>query len=328
MDDIEALRPRGTVQVSCDHPGCGLAWWVDPLDPLLKDPNHKWDCGDNHRATATVRRRLSLVKLRTGYQWGTMVATGPELPNARPCCNRSSESGHALLYDRERDKVGSISWSHPDDLKNHLEVVSKIEWDKSKWPADLLSGPYSPQEELPEGYVSWVGYQVQGGKTRRYTFVKCCREGCPQRVMVDYDDPDFKAHSYSIGSWGGGDLREPFWWGTREFKCEEGLSAFGPQPCEIVHGARLAALETNGDRWTMWWSNGEIGTILFYNEERNLYGILGLGREPAETSMRILGGIKWGTLIAVEEALSFVREDENAHDEVLYELRNHVRLPS
>lgn len=31
------LRPCGTVEVRCQVAGCGWAWWVDPLDPLLPD---------------------------------------------------------------------------------------------------------------------------------------------------------------------------------------------------------------------------------------------------------------------------------------------------
>jgi len=31
------LRPRGKVEVECQHPGCGWSFWLDPLDPRLPD---------------------------------------------------------------------------------------------------------------------------------------------------------------------------------------------------------------------------------------------------------------------------------------------------
>lgn len=37
MDDI---RPRGTVQVECSHPGCGWSFWLDPLDERLPNGPH------------------------------------------------------------------------------------------------------------------------------------------------------------------------------------------------------------------------------------------------------------------------------------------------
>jgi hypothetical protein len=48
-DDI---RPRGTVQVKCSHPGCGWQFWLGALDPLL--PNGPFWCFEHE--TDPVKR--------------------------------------------------------------------------------------------------------------------------------------------------------------------------------------------------------------------------------------------------------------------------------
>lgn len=328
MDD---LRPKGTVTVHCSHSSCGMAWWVDPLDPRLNERDFRWDCGEDHNASATLYRRLSLIQLRTGYHMGSMSARGPEVErkaDCQTCGTRSYSAGVALFHDRERAEQGILTWSSLDDLKDPETAVKSIEWDPSKWVD--VPGPPADDNVIPPDHVQYVGYLDGGHTVRRYTFVPCVRSGCKHRVMVDYDNPNYKPDSHAVGSWGGGALPLPVWWG-RTFRCEDGMSTFGPQPCSVIHGDAVAQFEqASGARWTMWWHRRAVrteGSVLFYDAKSKVYGLFTYNDLNAFTTpARIAQGIQWGSIAELERTLSPRRPD--VCDEILLELGKHVRLAS
>lgn len=341
---LEDLRPKGTVEVMCTYPGCGVAWWIDPLDPRLNEAEHKWDCGENHRAGEKIRRSMSLLRIRHGVRWGSMTGTGPTPPPdpndpSGACTMMNVAEGHALMRDREDSKEGLLTWKDPSDLVPPEKALASIEWDRSKWPKDFALNDErllaeAGEAPMPPGYVQTVGYRIAAtDQIRIYTFVPCSRPGCHQRVMVDYDNPNFDASDgYEVGAWGGDQLPEPSWWG-RDFKCEEGIGTFGPQPCAVIHGGAVSQFEQSMKvKWTVWWSNRQEGSVLFYEpppgQFKARYGLLVYKDEGIfATASRLAQNIRWGTLDELEKALALLRDDRTC-DDVLEELRLHVRLPS
>lgn len=344
--DLESsLRPRGTVEVNCSYPGCGTAWWLDPLDPRL--PNGPFDCGDNHEARKLVERRLSLLRIRHGIGWGAMSPLGPDggptgMKDDGGCRRFDASRAALLVADREGTREGLLTWMSPQDLADVDAVPSKINWDRNTWPAgieDMLSlrvevePPHGdiredPQPE-PDG-VRWVGYET-GKKVRRYTFIPCSREGCAQLVMVDTEDPTFKPPpGYAVGAWGGGTMAAPPWWGKFWASCENGISSTGRVPCVFARSDALAQFEqASMTRWTLWdySDRSECGTMLFFDPLCDKYGILSYqSLEAFSTASRIAQGIHWGNL---SEVTRFLQSKTTARNRVLEELERHrLHLPS
>jgi hypothetical protein len=322
MDDADTLRPKGTVEVRCGYPDCGVCWWLDPLDPRL--PDGPFDCGDDHGASALIRRHLSMLRIRHGLRWGSMQPQGPERPHSDGC-SRSCSAGIAKVWDREGGREGVLIWKTPSDIADPDVAAAAVLWDPATWPTDAFcEGPgWGPekQEEIPPGHVRWVGYKT-GESVRRYTFVKCVRPGCPNRLMVDTKDPDFRPTGYMVGSWGGDIMPEPAWWGTRTFVCEEGLSAFGTQPCALVHSDAIGQFEQmQGARWTVWGRVGEGGSVLFFDALTNRYGLyLYTGPEDFATAARIAQGIQYGSLAKLGAIVTSARRTQKCIDDVLDEL--------
>ena len=59
------LRPKGSVEVTCSFPGCGVTWWVSPLDPNLHGPHN---CGQNHAQQNILDRQLTRVGIGVATQ--------------------------------------------------------------------------------------------------------------------------------------------------------------------------------------------------------------------------------------------------------------------
>lgn len=322
------LRPKGTVEVTCQHPGCGWSWWVDPLDQRL--PDGPWDCGQDHEAERAVRRAFTQVRLQTGIHCGTMVGRGPNRPDLVCEGRKSYRAGIAGVRDRLRAKEGFFEWSSLDELLTVEDIVKRIQWGQFLLPGGSVGPTRDPFEAKP-GYVQTVGYRWRGAEVREYTFVKCARHGCPHHIMVDYERPSMNCcggASYEVGSWGGSERPTPRWWGSREFYCGEGLSTFAPYPCSIVHGSDvLSELERTGMIWTMWAPpvlEGGAGHVLFYDQNAGAHGLLSYtsfpgGEMPMEFSslstLRRL--IYWGALRSIA---AMVRDS----NEISFELQPYV----
>ncbi len=316
MDDI---RPKGTVEVRCSYPGCGIAWWVDPLDPIL--PDGPFDCGDDHETTAMVERKLSLLRLRHGIRWGSISPSGapPTLKNG--CCGLPAQAV-AIVYDRLGGTSGFLTWDSLADLADVDELARKVVWDQKAWPDIARAMDENDTEKTPPGYVRWVGYETNG-EVRKYTFVKCARPGCPHNVMVDTRDPSFRPVEHAVGAWGNGIMLAPSWYSRISLKCEDGLSTFGTQPCELVLSNIVEKFEAmSGARWTIWEEIDGIGNVLFFDPVKKRYGIFTyLDHSPFQTVTRLAEGIQWGSLMDLEKILP-------TDSEVLREVRCHTNLPS
>lgn len=269
-----SLRPSGTVEVQCSHSGCGWCWWVDPLDPRL--PNGPFDCGEDHDARRLVERALARLQVETGIQWGCQQARGPEKKECQTneCNRRSVSAGCALVHDRTRLREGLLEWSTPSELASVQDVMSRIDWAPKVWPEGMMRT--APSAVAP-GFVETVNYQLNGGKIRRYTFAPCSRPGCGHQVLADYDRPSLRLRgvdSYSVGAWGGSRLPVPEWWSKESFMCGDTLGTTCHYPCEVVTGQAMAEFERTGIRWTMWDSRGDAGTVLFFDPEPRVLGVL------------------------------------------------------
>lgn len=322
------LRPKGTVEVTCDHAGCGWSWWVDALDPLL--PLGPWDCGQDHEANRVVYRALTRMRLETGIHWGTMLGRGPELAEGS-CGSRSYRAGIAGVTDRYRDQQGVLEWSSLSDFDQIQVMVSNIKWGLAIEPGGAIGVPRNPYEAKP-GHVQTVGYRWRGAEIREYTFVKCARAGCPHHIMVDYERPNMTCRggaSYEVGSWGGSERPEPKWWGTKHFRCEDGLSSFAPYPCYIVHGSDvLREFEKRGMRWTMWSPpphDDAVGYVLFYDTCAATHGLLtytklpGIAQPIEFMSLSTLSRcIQWGNLRTLYAMI------QDQCNDIAFELRQFV----
>jgi len=335
-DESESLRPKGTVEVQCSHADCGIAWWLDPLDPRL--PDGPFDCGDDHETTKILRRRLALLHLRHGLRWGHLVPLGEAKEGStEACASRSASKGVAIVYDREgaSQKRGAVVWETLRDLNDIDKVAESVLWDVKDWPEAVReSDPiHSQREEVPEGHVRWVGYKTNE-EVRRYTFVPCARFDCPHEVMVDIQDTSFRPMGYMVGSWGGGTMPAPAWWG-RQVRCEDGLGTFGTQPCELVRCEAIAQFEqASRSHWTIW-DNTTQGSkrppqtaVLFHNRHENRYGVLLYSnRETFTTSARIAQAIQWGPFPELERIIGFSLLP-GQRSSILEELETQSRLPS
>lgn len=320
-DEREALRPPCTVEVMCSYPGCGVAWWVDPLDPRL--PAGPFDCGADHEAELLVRRRLSAVRIRYGVRAGITVARGPEMPN-NSCGNRSISAGIALVSWRDWHGQGLLEWDSPLDLADPDKAFGRIRWDVTDSEIAALGWPAASKP--PQGFVSWVGYET-GNTIRKYVLTPCVRQGCGFSVLVDYDDPYFAPHSWAVGAWGGGETTPPRWWG-RSFVCEQGLGSLPFVPCHLINGSVVREYEQHfGVRWTVWERHGaHAGTVLWYNPSKRTYGVLLYSEESVFVDSESLAhAIRWSSLSALHLWLA---DHYEGYDEVVEELALHVRSTS
>lgn len=253
-----SLRPKGTVEVRCSTPGCGIAWWIDPLDPRLSDRSHVWDCGADHDTERVFDRLNAELHLRYGIVYrgsadGTKCGCGSSAKRHyyRDARDHARECG--LLLDV--DRLGS---------RSTVETLSLIEWNHEVWPEQALGDSFLGSGRPPKagpGMVHWVGYRDCDGEgreigpLRRYTFATCAR--CGYDLYVDTENPVRRVDSHAHGAHGGGEMPAPSWLG-REFLCEVVLSrdVYAPQPCKVAMGPELAVYERRtGNRWT-WWESG------------------------------------------------------------------------
>lgn len=258
-----ALRPKGTVEVSCSAAGCGVAWWVDPLDPKLLS-GHRWDCGADHGEARRLDRLNAELHLRYGVQYcrsGGAVEGCSEGVCGGPC------AWHVYRYVRWPDRRGLLLDKGARRSISVAGVFSLIEWDVTRWPAETLE---IEREPVAPGMVHWNGYRdcdLSGhpvGKARRYTFANCAR--CGHEVHVDVDDPSRASGAHIVGGYGGGVMRTPGWLATTSFRCETAFSrsVYAPQPCALAHGPVMQNYEaSSGARWT-WWTSGSSAKVPAY----------------------------------------------------------------
>lgn len=102
-DDI---RPRGTVEVRCNHPGCRWAFWVGPLDPRL--PDGPFDCGRDHEEDVAVDAAFDAL---TGIGWHWC------------CYNKVDSGGVVLLRTGDKEAYGPndvftvLQWEAREELR-------------------------------------------------------------------------------------------------------------------------------------------------------------------------------------------------------------------
>jgi hypothetical protein len=251
-----SLRPKGTVEVRCSIPGCGIAWWIDPLDPRLSDRSHVWDCGADHDAERVFDRLNAELHLRYGIVYrgsadGTKCGCGSSAKRHYYRDARVLSRRNGLLLNV--DRLGS---------RSVVEVLSLIEWNPEVWPESALADGWHESGVPPKaspGMVHWVGYREERGgaeaPVRRYTFAKCAR--CGYDLHVDVEDPTRRSPKGHSLPYGGGEMPAPAWLGRTLF-CEDvlGTDVYSPQPCAVAMGMALAAYEElTGNRWT-WWESG------------------------------------------------------------------------
>lgn len=105
-DDI---RPKGSVQVQCSHPGCGWSFWLEALDQRL--PDGPFDCGTNH--TAQVRFNRAMDRLEAaGLALSGGVGTG--------CgCSGGPDDGPGAVTIRLHDPDLEYRYEHGGNQNNY-----------------------------------------------------------------------------------------------------------------------------------------------------------------------------------------------------------------
>lgn len=299
--DSDGLRPKGSVEVRCSQPGCGWAWWVDPLDSRL--PDGPFDCGQNHAANGIVDRAFALLHVRHGLRWGSMRSTVPRDACDTGACGGDMTKGCAIVHRREGNDDGFIEWQSLDELRDVDALAARVLWGTADTMLpDGAPNPWPPAKQ-PPGTVRKLPYRVfVNGKpgTRRYAVPKkCARPGCPHDMYLDYDDPEFKPAS---SLWGGEQrdvitaAPEPSWWG-RTVRCEDGLSQSAYMenaPCRLVHSDAIHGYEQMSNvRWTIW----DDGHVIFYAPDTRQYGLLSFSNEsPFESPEALKAAIHFGAL--------------------------------
>ena len=277
------LRPKGSVEVTCSFPGCGVTWWVSPLDPNLHGPHN---CGQNHAQQNILDRQLAQIRLRYGFRWGTIQSKAND-PN--PCiCNLSS--ARVGFYRRDGSDSGVLSWDAFSEVAESTadELAGRIEWGV---PAIGLpaAGP------APDGLVGLVYYKdLTTDRIRRYIVTACSR--CHGAIYVDYDRPGHRT-SWSVGGYNDGLLPafapRPEWMDA--FTCEMvlGHSVFTPQPCAFAHSEAVAAFDALMP-WTIWTYNPAFGVAMtFFDRPNGVYGLF-LGPPNPSPAEPISERIFWG----------------------------------
>lgn len=306
----ESLRPKGTVEVTCAHAGCGMSWWLDPLDPKVHGPH---DCGTNHGQRRILDRQLARIRLRHGFLWGRMHSDVPPKPEDH-VCHLDTTAATVFFNRRDGRHKGTLSWKSFDEIADADadELAARIVW---RDPVD------APTEE-----VRLVGYKdLDADKVRRYALLTCNR--CQCDIYVDYDDPGHRPSSYAVGWYGEGipaTAPTPPWAGT--LTCESALSycVKSPQPCAFVHGHVMTAIDA-ATPWTIWSHDPNAGiAVAFFDRVRGLYGLL-IGRStPSLSACEAREGTFWGS--PAELLANYLARDPRIRDSAVLEvLRTIVR---
>jgi hypothetical protein len=279
----ESLRPKGTVEVTCSHVGCGLSWWLGPLDPRIHGPH---DCGGNHGERRILDRQLARVRIRHGFIWGRMQSLVPPKPDDHPC---HFDAATAKVHFTRRDGQGwgTLTWTSFDEIASAHpdEIAKRILWE----------GSPEGDDTVPPGQVRLVGYKDLGtGRIRRYAVVQCSR--CQGTIYVDYDEPGHRPSSHAVGTYGDGvppTAPTPPW--ACSYTCESaGLGHLygSPQPCAYVRNPIIDTMLP----WTVWsYDHGAGVAALLFDPIGNRYGLL--LAQPLDTPLfwELMGRTLWGS---------------------------------
>jgi hypothetical protein len=123
MDD---LRPKGTVEVKCSHPGCNTYWWIDPLDPRL--PGGPFLCGSTHEDDR--QKQIDSLLPIFGLRWGTRCYRGARSDGLPSVGGYGGEpAGTVLFHNKWWNKMGSLYYEDIASLDNPLKIPESINWD-------------------------------------------------------------------------------------------------------------------------------------------------------------------------------------------------------
>lgn len=126
-DDI---RPRGTVEVVCDVPGCRWSFWVGALDPRL--PGGPFDCGADHERQA--RMDAMCERLRAdGWEWQRHIEV----------------EGVGAISATKADRYALCTWSTPEEFARLPQSFSEAQpstWESadSHWREFVATLPPCP----------------------------------------------------------------------------------------------------------------------------------------------------------------------------------------
>ncbi len=136
MKEHDDIRPRGTVEIRCSHPECGVCTWVDPLDPRVLGG---YTCGRNHERAKAIDRLGAEIEARFGL---THMGYGAlrNQDGSWPCvaCFDVHERGYLTLHAAD-GSVGCYTWhTMPDWTDPRLAdvIVAGLCFDPALWPEE------------------------------------------------------------------------------------------------------------------------------------------------------------------------------------------------
>lgn len=228
MDD---LRPPGTVEVKCSHPGCNTYFWLRPSDPRL--PDGPFSCGSTHEDDRQAQ--INALPALFGINWGGRGYKGPRSDGKEPACRYGGEpAGYITFVDKWAAREGILHYEDISVLDDPLAIPDLITWHP---PGISLDDNFQP---VHEQYPRMGGsYHAEGedGKLAEHKLVlhQCPR--CLGSICLETRHPLAFRGTPTCGD------AEHFSGYTRP--CPAGAPAFELDPL-------LEATYGPGTCWTIW----------------------------------------------------------------------------
>lgn len=261
MTKEEDIRPPGSVTIRCSVPGCGTAWWVDPLDPQVHDPAPT--CGADHEGENVLDGILTRLQVTEGLTYGQRRWLDGERPATWSKCWIPTDRGIVLFHNRDFTASAEVAYHSFDELR--AVTAASLPWAPDQWPWD----------HPPEPGLSWArGYTdlSRGGQLRYAVPRPCQRPGCKQRTWIDLAEPHYRSTYHSMGSEG---VKWVVWPWEDYITCDSTICTprEGTPPCALVNGVAqplLRRLDAEGKGWTHWLKSG----LIFFNRREGRAGVL------------------------------------------------------
>lgn len=227
------LRPPGSVEVDCSHPGCTWSFWISPTDPRL--PDGPFYCGSSHLDDRFAQ--VEALHPLFGIRMGSRQRCTPPSPNTpADACGDFGEphAGKILFHDKWWSRTGILSYDHLEELDDPFRIPDRIRWLPAGTSADL--GTEQEDDKLPR--MGGQHYRLRPDKSEEK--VQLVLHRCPcclRRIAIEEDHPlAYKGVPTCAHETG---------WGIHWGPCPAGPAAFA------LDGA-LRELHGPGTSWTIW----------------------------------------------------------------------------
>lgn len=180
MDDI---RPPGTVEVKCSHPGCNWYFWLSPDDPRL--PNGPFFCGSTHEDDRQAQ--LDALVAMHGIRWGSRNYAGPRSDGKESTCGYGGQrAGYVTFRDKWDVCQGVLRYEDISLLDDPRAIPDLITWHP---PSFRLNDDLLPvREEYPRMGGSHHSILEDGTSVEHKLVLHSCPR-CQGMIPLEADHP-------------------------------------------------------------------------------------------------------------------------------------------